>query len=52
MTDIEETPMIIDRFTFENKQVRTIIIDNEIWFCSNDVAGILGYKEPDKKRCN
>ena len=45
MTDVDETPIIIDRFTFENKQVRTIIVNNDIWFCGRDIAGILEYKD-------
>ena len=29
-------------------KVRTIIIDNEIWFVGKDVAEILGYSNPRK----
>ncbi len=31
-------------FNFEDKQVRTIEIDNEPWFVGKDVATVLGYK--------
>lgn len=26
-------------------EVRTVIIDGEVWFVSNDIANALGYKE-------
>ncbi|MDV4829868.1 phage antirepressor KilAC domain-containing protein [Enterococcus faecium] len=31
-------------FNYENNEVRTVLIDNEIWFVGNDVAKILGFK--------
>jgi anti-repressor protein len=31
-------------FNFENQNVRTITIDNEIWFVASDVTKILGYQ--------
>jgi anti-repressor protein len=33
----------ISIFDFETQQVRTVIIDNEIWFVASDVTKILGY---------
>ena len=35
--------IVNNSFIFENKKVRTIIVNNEIWFCGKDIAGILGY---------
>ena len=29
-------------------QVRTVVIDDEPWFVGKDVAGILGYKNPNE----
>jgi len=31
-------------FNFENQNVRTVTIDNEIWFVASDVTKILGYQ--------
>jgi anti-repressor protein len=33
----------ISIFDFEKQQVRTVIIDNDIWFVASDVTRILGY---------
>lgn len=33
----------ISIFDFETQQVRTVLIDNEIWFVASDVTRILGY---------
>lgn len=33
----------ISIFNFENQNVRTVIIDSEIWFVASDVTKILGY---------
>lgn len=33
----------ISIFDFETQQVRTVLIDNEIWFVASDVTKILGY---------
>lgn len=33
-------------FNFKNKEVRTVIINNEPWFVGKDVAAILGYVNP------
>ena len=33
----------LEVFNFENKEVRTLLIDNEPWFVGKDVAEILGY---------
>jgi len=33
----------ISIFDFETQQVRTVIIDNDIWFVASDVTRILGY---------
>jgi prophage antirepressor-like protein len=35
-------------FKFEEKQVRTVIVNNEPYFVANDVAEILGYTNPRK----
>jgi anti-repressor protein len=35
-------------FNFENQNVRTVIIDNEIWFVASDVTKILGYTDGRK----
>ena len=35
----------LDIFTFENSNVRAMVIDNEPWFVGKDVATILGYKK-------
>lgn len=34
----------ISIFNFENQNVRTVIIDSEIWFVASDVTKILGYQ--------
>lgn len=34
----------ISIFNFENQNVRTVIIDNDIWFVASDVTRILGYQ--------
>lgn len=33
-------------FNFENKEVRTLLIDNEPWFIGKEVTEILGYSNP------
>ena len=38
----QETQISI--FDFETQQVRTVLIDNEIWFVASDVTKILGYQ--------
>lgn len=35
----------LEVFNFENKEVRTLLIDNEPWFVGKDVADILGYSK-------
>lgn len=35
-------------FNFQDKTIRTIIIDGQIWFCASDICLILGYKIPRK----
>lgn len=35
-------------FNYENNEVRTVVIDDEVWFVGKDVAEILGYKLPQK----
>lgn len=35
-------------FNFEEMPVRTVLIDDEIWFVGKDVAAILGYNNPSK----
>jgi prophage antirepressor-like protein len=32
-------------FEFESKSFRTVVINDDMWFCGKDVAGILGYKD-------
>jgi prophage antirepressor-like protein len=39
---------INNAFTFENKQFRTIIAGEDIWFCGKDIAKILEYKDTKK----
>lgn len=34
-------------FNFESNDVRTQVIDNEVWFVGKDIAEILGYERPD-----
>jgi len=38
-------------FKFENNEVRTVEIDNELWFIAKDVAKILEYSDTFKM-CN
>ena len=33
-------------FNYDDKEIRTQLINNEIWFVGKDVAGILGYQNP------
>lgn len=35
-------------FNFQDKTIRTIIIDGKPWFCARDICLILGYKIPRK----
>lgn len=35
----------LDLFTYEGRQVRTVIVDGEPWFVAADVAAILGYRD-------
>lgn len=35
-------------FEFENKNIRTVVIDNQPWFAGKDVADVLGYTNPQK----
>jgi len=35
-------------FNFENQNVRTVLIDSEIWFVASDVTKILGYSDGRK----
>lgn len=36
----------VQTYVFDNKDVRTLVIDNEPWFVGKDVAAILGYAKP------
>ena len=38
----------ISIFNFETQQVRTVLIDSEIWFVASDVTKILGYLDGRK----
>lgn len=38
----------LQNFNFEDKQVRTVISDGQVWFVGKDVAKILGYKNVSK----
>lgn len=38
--------MNLSPFEFEQKELRTLVIDGEPWFVGKDVATILGYKNP------
>lgn len=33
-------------FEFENKEVRTVLINKDVWFVASDVAKLLGYSKP------
>ena len=35
----------VEVFNFEANEVRTVLIDNEVWFVGKDVAEALGYKD-------
>lgn len=37
----------VEVFSFETKEVRTIVVDDEILFVGKDVATTLGYKKPE-----
>lgn len=37
----------VEVFSFETKEVRTIVYDDEVWFVGKDVATTLGYKKPE-----
>lgn len=37
----------VEVFSFETNEVRTIVVDDEIWFVGKDVATTLGYKKPE-----
>lgn len=46
--------MLPEVFQFEQKTVRTIVENNEPWFCATDVCAVLGYKNDSdaiKKHC-
>lgn len=38
----------VQTYVFDNKDVRTLTIDNEPWFVGKDVASVLGYTNPRK----
>lgn len=38
----------MELFKYEDKQVRTKLINDEVYFVGKDVADILGYNEPHK----
>lgn len=35
-------------FTYSDKQIRTIAVNDEVWFCGKDIAEILEYKNTEK----
>ncbi len=37
-----------NKLIFNNKEITTININNQLWFKGNDVAKLLGYTEPKK----
>ncbi len=40
--------MVNKSYTYKNKVIRTIVINEDVWFCGKDVANILGYSDLDK----
>lgn len=44
----DENKKEINIFNFENQNIRTVIIDNGIWFVASDVTKILGYQNGRK----
>lgn len=36
----------IELFNFEGNEVRTVIMNDDVWFVGKDVAEILGYESP------
>lgn len=40
--------MLPEAFKFQDRPVRTVVIDGKPWFMANDVAGALGYANPRK----
>lgn len=32
-------------FNYEQHQIRTTVINGEVWFVGKDIAGVLGYKD-------
>lgn len=35
-------------FKYEGREVRTVILNDEIWFVAKDVAEVMGYTNPSK----
>lgn len=42
-TDISDVMSNIELFNFEGNEVRTVIMNDDVWFVGNEVANILGY---------
>lgn len=38
----------IELFNFEGNEVRTVIMNDDVWFVGKDVCNILGYSNPRK----
>ena len=39
---------LVQVFSYEGAEVRTVMIDGEVWFVGKDVATVLGYKNPQE----
>ena len=42
---------LVKIFNFQESEVRTLVIDEEIWFVAKDVADILGYSKTNRMIC-
>lgn len=42
----------VQLFSFENHEVRSLLINSEPWFVGRDVAEVLGYKKPENAIAN
>lgn len=45
-TNISDVMSNIELFNFEGNEVRTVIMNDDIWFVGKDVCNILGYSNP------
>ena len=42
---VSQNPSVLSIFTFDNLAVRTVIIDNTVWFVASEISEILGYSQ-------